>query len=488
MAWSFLRLLFLPLFLGLRLLLGLRFSHESHQGVQSIGHLFIGLEIVPGIGAQRHPASKADRPGMGPGPARFVLGQDRRKTFATAEIRHHRLAMPIDQLENGCIRAATAQGSHRAIGLAQHQREPLFTRNRLRAAGQRRTKAVEFLDRHGMFRVDLAQTGIEGRDFGIRQRPGSRGSHPGIVQVTSPGQETRAMSNEPQNATAVARPTSFEGTTIGGDPNRAAGRLQGKRAIVTGAGSGIGRATALLFAAEGAQVLAADRSGEGLQATLDQAAHLNLARHGGRLLTATADAGAEADVRALVARAVQEFGGLEVIYANAGVSGGGIPITEQTVELWQETLRVNLIGPFLAIKHAGAHMATQGKGSIICTASVAALRSNAGGNPYSASKAGVVSLVQTSANSFWGTGVRVNAICPGLIETGMTRPVFERAREAGQGDKLGQINPLARYGLPQEIAAMALFLASDESSYVNGQALAVDGGLTSSHPFKRRSL
>ncbi|MEY4863358.1 MAG: hypothetical protein RLZ51_1453 [Pseudomonadota bacterium] len=296
------------------------------------------------------------------------------------------------------------------------------------------------------------------------------------------------MNSEPQNASSVARPSAFEGATLGGDPSRAAGRLRGKRAIVTGAGSGIGRATALLFAAEGAQVLAADRSGDGLQTTLSQAGSLDLARHGGSLITATADAGSEDDVRALVARAVKEMGGLEVLYANAGVSGGGVPITEQSIELWQDVLRVNLIGPFLAIKHAGAHMVAQGRGSIICTASVAALRSNAGGNPYSASKAGVVSLVQTSANSFWGSGVRVNAICPGLIETGMTRPVFERAREAGQGDKLGQINPLARYGLPQEIAAMALFLASDESSYVNGQALAVDGGLTSSHPFKRRSM
>ena len=100
------------------------------------------------------------------------------------------------------------------------------------------------------------------------------------------------MSNEPQNAASVARPASFEGTTLGGDPARAAGRLKGKRAIVTGAGSGIGRATALLFAAEGAQVLAADRSAEGLQATVDAAARLDLSRHGGRLLTATADAGA----------------------------------------------------------------------------------------------------------------------------------------------------------------------------------------------------
>jgi NAD(P)-dependent dehydrogenase (short-subunit alcohol dehydrogenase family) len=268
---------------------------------------------------------------------------------------------------------------------------------------------------------------------------------------------------------------------IGGDPARAAGRLAGKRAIVTGAGSGIGRASARLFAAEGAAVLVVDRSAE----AIEQTAAL-IRADGGVAIAQVADAGSDADVQAFVQRAVRELGGLEVLYANAGVSGGDVPLQEQTVALWEEVLRVNLIGPFLAVKHAGAHMVAQGRGSIVCTASVAGLRANAGGNPYSASKAGVVSLVQTAANSFWGTGVRINAICPGLIETGMTRPIFDHARAAGHEDKLGQINPLQRYGLPQEIAAAALFLASDEASYVNGQALPVDGGLSSTLPFKRR--
>jgi len=274
---------------------------------------------------------------------------------------------------------------------------------------------------------------------------------------------------------------SSEPAARGGDPARAAGRLAGKRAIVTGAGSGIGRAAALLFAAEGAAVLAVDRSEAAVRQTVAE-----VRAEGGCALAVAADAGREADVQAFVARALEELGGLEVLYANAGISGGDVPLADQTVELWQEVLRVNLIGPFLAVKHAGAHMAAQRRGAIVCTASVAGLRANAGGNPYSASKAGVISLVQTAANSFWGTGVRINAICPGLIETGMTRPVFEAARAAGHADRLGQINPLQRYGLPQEIAAMALFLASDESSYVNGQAIAVDGGLTSTLPFKRR--
>ena len=254
------------------------------------------------------------------------------------------------------------------------------------------------------------------------------------------------------------------------------GRLQGKVAIVTGAASGIGRASALLFAREGAKVLAVDREAGALDETIAQA-------EPGAMLAHPADAGDEAAVKGFVAHAIEAFGALDVVYANAGISGGLVPLFEQSVEHWNEVLRINLIGPFLAIKHAAPKMAAQGRGSIVLTASVAGLRANAGGNPYSASKAGVISLVQTSANSLIGTGVRVNAICPGLIETGMTKPIFDRASERGTSAKIGHLNPLQRAGAPEEIAAMALFLASDEASYVNGQAFAVDGGLSSTHPF-----
>ena len=233
-----------------------------------------------------------------------------------------------------------------------------------------------------------------------------------------------------------------------------------------------------IFAREGARVVAVDMVEEGLAATVA------MITEAGDIATAvTADAGSEDDVADFINNCVETYGGLDVIYANAGVSGGRVPLAQQTVEMWRNVLRINLIGPFLAIKHAAPIMLAQGKGSIICTASVAALRANAGGPPYAASKAGVVSLVQTTANELFASGVRVNAICPGLIETGMTKPTFDRARARGTEGKIGQLNPTRRNGEPEEIANMALFLASDEASYVNGQAYAVDGGLSSTHPF-----
>lgn len=255
-------------------------------------------------------------------------------------------------------------------------------------------------------------------------------------------------------------------------------RLQEKSAIITGAAGGIGRASALLFAKEGARLVIADRDEAGLAET----ARLIRAR-GSLIETMVMDAGSEADVIALVEKAVASTGGLDIFYANAGITGGHAPLLEQSVETWQEVLRINLIGPFLAIKHAAPAMIARGGGAILCTASVAGLRANAGESFYAASKAGVVSLVQTSANALYGTKIRVNAICPGLIETGMTRFIFDHARDRGNEDRLGQFNPLGRAGQPEEIAATALFLASDEASYINGQAIAVDGGLTSTHPF-----
>jgi NAD(P)-dependent dehydrogenase (short-subunit alcohol dehydrogenase family) len=244
-------------------------------------------------------------------------------------------------------------------------------------------------------------------------------------------------------------------------------RLEGKVAIVTGAASGIGEATADLFRREGATVVAADRA-EGVDIV-------------------SVDAGSEGDVERLVEQTVADHGGVDVFFANAGISGGLAGLFEQSSTDWQEVLRVNLIGPFLAIKYAAPHMKDRGGGSIICTASVAGIRAGAGGPAYSASKAGVINLVKVAAVQLCDSNIRVNAICPGLIETGMTQGIYDMARAAGKEDLIGQLNPLRRGGEPSEIAHAALFLASDESSYVNGHALVVDGGLSVSHPFTRQA-
>jgi len=255
------------------------------------------------------------------------------------------------------------------------------------------------------------------------------------------------------------------------------GRLEGKSVIITGAGSGIGRAASLLFSKEGARLIAVDRN-ENVKETAEL-----VTKAGGTIEAMMADAGSENDVKGFIEKAVSKYGKLDAIWANAGISGGLVPIPEQTVEQWQEILRINLIGAFLAVKHSMPIMIRQGHGAIVCTASVAGLKSGASGHPYAASKAGVISLVQTTAYSLSGTGVRINAVCPGLIETGMTKPVFDRAKQRGTTDRIGQLNPLKRAGQPHEIAAMGLFLASDEASYVNGQAFPVDGGLTASMPY-----
>jgi NAD(P)-dependent dehydrogenase (short-subunit alcohol dehydrogenase family) len=254
--------------------------------------------------------------------------------------------------------------------------------------------------------------------------------------------------------------------------------LDGKVAIITGAGSGIGRASALRFAAEGAKLVLGDKS---------EAVHETAAAIGNAAVAVTMDAGSEADVEALVALAKEKFGRLDIAFANAGISGGMTGIFDLGPEEWTEILRVNLIGPYLMVKHAGKTMVDQGSGgSIIMTASVAGIRSGAGGPPYSASKAGVINLTTVSAQQLTGTGVRVNAICPGLTETGMTKPTFDYAKAKEVTHKLGQLNPLKRAAQPEELANVALFLASDMASYVNGQAIAVDGGLSSSHPVTRQ--
>ena len=257
-------------------------------------------------------------------------------------------------------------------------------------------------------------------------------------------------------------------------------RLEGRRAIITGAGSGIGRASTLRFAAEGAHVLAVGRTG----ATIAETVELVRAA-GGVAESVVADATKEEEVATAVAFCVETLGGLEVFFANAGNTDRSVPLFEQTVEAWEQQFRDNVISAFLAVKHAGKHMVEKGTGSIVLNSSTGSLRANGGTLAYGAAKAGVNSLTMGAAAAFAGTGVRVNAVLPGLTETNLTRSTFDYARAKGSEGKLGSLTLLKRPGRVEEIAAVAAFLASDDAAYVDGQLIAADGGISSTHPYGR---
>jgi meso-butanediol dehydrogenase / (S,S)-butanediol dehydrogenase / diacetyl reductase len=253
------------------------------------------------------------------------------------------------------------------------------------------------------------------------------------------------------------------------------GRLDGKVAIITGAANGIGRASALLFAREGASLVIADLNEESLATLLEE-----IKKSGGKAVVKKTNVAVEEEVKALINFALDTYRQVDILVNNAGISGLLPALEDQSSDEWHKVFDVNVMGPVYALKYIVKHMKERRRGSIVNIASVAGVRSGAGGNAYSASKAALINFTQTSACELGGSNVRVNAVCPGLIETAMTKPFFDYARSSGKETQIGKYCELRRAAQPEEVAWAILFLASDEASYVTGQAIPVDGGITAS--------
>ncbi len=253
--------------------------------------------------------------------------------------------------------------------------------------------------------------------------------------------------------------------------------LEGRVAVITGGASGMGRATTLRFLDEGASVVFGDMNEETANATLELAKDAGKEKHVRFIRT---DVSQEADVQTMIALAVEEFGRLDVVFNNAGVGGAIGPITDIETEDWDYTFDVLTKGPFFGIKHGAKVMIEQGEGgSIINTASVAGLSGGAGPQAYSAAKAALVNLTMTTAVELGKHRIRVNAICPGGIAT----PLISMGNDPATLETyLTSMQPLPIAGKPEHIAAAALFLASDDSVFVTGHALVVDGGLEARGP------
>lgn len=244
--------------------------------------------------------------------------------------------------------------------------------------------------------------------------------------------------------------------------------LQESVAVVTGGSSGIGRATAQRLAAEGASVVVADLDAERGTETV-----VGIEEAGGEAVFVETDVTDESDVEAMVDTALEEYGGLDVAVNNAGVEGAIERTDSQSVSDWEQVLSVNLRGVFLCLRAELPAMLETDGGAVVNTSSLAGLNGLRGGGPYAASKHGVLGLTKTAAAEFGADGIRVNAVCPGVVET----PMLDRTREeSSQLDQVAAISPLQRAGEPGEVADAVVWLCSREASYITGESLAVDGG------------
>jgi 3-oxoacyl-[acyl-carrier protein] reductase len=252
----------------------------------------------------------------------------------------------------------------------------------------------------------------------------------------------------------------------------ATGRLEGKVAVITGAGSGIGRASAELFAAEGARVAVVDVNSESSQETAEA-----IGRAGGEAIAIPTDVSDPEAVQAMADAAVGRFGRVDVLMSNAGILDDFEPAAETSDEVWNRILGVNLNGMFFTARALIPQMLEHGGGAIINVASTAGLNGGNGGAAYTTSKHGVIGFTRQLCFDYARKGIRCNVICPGAVETGMTEEIFS----SGDAEVMKAVEsaPIGRWAQPEELAAAALFLASDDASFVNGAVYVVDGGFDS---------